>query len=314
VFVASFAGSVANVFDHNLYASDAGSGSGEFTLNGAEFTGLAAWQSGTAQDGASLGADPSLGDPEAGDFHIDAASPAFDAGDPAYVPAAGEKDLDGAARVSGTRVDIGADEASCGDGVVDPGEQCDDGDQTSGDGCDANCTTTACGNGVVTAGTGEQCDDGNTVGGDCCGAGCTFEPSGAPCADSSVCTLDDACNGAGACTGDPEPDATCVEPSVSRASTLKITERGADDRLTWKWGKASVGAFDDPTAGEAYTLCVYVNDGGVPALLVEALAEPGAKWDDQGDGRYQYRDSSLLPDGIARPSFAPASTSGRRSP
>ena len=65
--------------------------------------------------------------------------------------------------------------APCGDGVVDAGEECDDGNLTSGDGCDANCTLTGCGNGIVTAG--EACDDGNLIGGDGCSATCKVEPT-----------------------------------------------------------------------------------------------------------------------------------------
>ena len=30
---------------------------------------------------------------------------------------------------------------SCGNGAVDPGESCDDGNQVAGDGCDARCVT-----------------------------------------------------------------------------------------------------------------------------------------------------------------------------
>ena len=30
---------------------------------------------------------------------------------------------------------------NCGDGVLDPGEECDDGNNDDGDGCDADCTT-----------------------------------------------------------------------------------------------------------------------------------------------------------------------------
>jgi cysteine-rich repeat protein len=63
----------------------------------------------------------------------------------------------------------------CGNGVVETGEVCDDANLASGDGCDANCTITACGNGVVTAG--EACDDGNTTSGDGCTATCQVEPS-----------------------------------------------------------------------------------------------------------------------------------------
>jgi cysteine-rich repeat protein len=55
-----------------------------------------------------------------------------------------------------------------------------------------------CGNGIVDPG--EQCDDGNTVDGDCCSSTCQFEAAGAPCAaDTNLCT-NDVCNGAGACT------------------------------------------------------------------------------------------------------------------
>src|SRR5262245_40281297 len=49
----------------------------------------------------------------------------------------------------------------CGDGTVDAGEACDDGNFANGDACSAACTLPACGNGVV-EGT-EECDDGNAV-------------------------------------------------------------------------------------------------------------------------------------------------------
>ena len=64
----------------------------------------------------------------------------------------------------------------CGDGLLQTGEQCDDGNTVDGDGCDHNCTVTACGNGIRT-GT-EQCDDGNTVAGDGCSPSCMTEVCG----------------------------------------------------------------------------------------------------------------------------------------
>ncbi len=54
----------------------------------------------------------------------------------------------------------------CGNGMTDPGEQCDDGNPVDGDGCDSNCTTTGCGNGIETSG--EECDDGNALTTDDC--------------------------------------------------------------------------------------------------------------------------------------------------
>jgi len=64
--------------------------------------------------------------------------------------------------------------AECGNGMTDPGEQCDDGDLDDCDGCDSNCTTGACGNGIVCAP--ETCDDGNLTSGDGCQADCTVSP------------------------------------------------------------------------------------------------------------------------------------------
>ncbi len=54
-----------------------------------------------------------------------------------------------------------------------------------------------CGNGAVDAG--EQCDDGNLADGDCCSGLCTHDGPAAPCSDGNACTEGDTCNGAGAC-------------------------------------------------------------------------------------------------------------------
>lgn len=71
--------------------------------------------------------------------------------------------------VNGCRDGAGA---CCGDAVVDPGEQCDDGPQASGSCCDGTCTIAV-------------------------GQSCT--------SDADVCTAD-VCDAAGACTHLPEPD------------------------------------------------------------------------------------------------------------
>jgi cysteine-rich repeat protein len=69
---------------------------------------------------------------------------------------------------------------SCGDGALQEGEECDDGNHTDGDGCSANCTVErphveepVCGNGKLELG--EACDDGNHADGDGCSANCTIE-------------------------------------------------------------------------------------------------------------------------------------------
>jgi cysteine-rich repeat protein len=60
----------------------------------------------------------------------------------------------------------------CGDGTVDPSEQCDPPDGVT---CDEQCQTIpmVCGNGIVEPG--EQCDDRNGLPGDGCSTSCTIE-------------------------------------------------------------------------------------------------------------------------------------------
>ena len=71
-------------------------------------------------------------------------------------------------------------EPFCGDGTLDAGEACDDGNNVDGDGCSANCTIEAyCGDGVLDPG--EQCDDGNNENGDGCSALCSNEGGGEGC-------------------------------------------------------------------------------------------------------------------------------------
>ncbi len=62
----------------------------------------------------------------------------------------------------------------CGDGVLAPGEACDDGNEVDGDGCSASCKVESfCGDGVLDFG--ETCDDGNHISGDGCSATCDVE-------------------------------------------------------------------------------------------------------------------------------------------
>ena len=64
--------------------------------------------------------------------------------------------------------------AICGNGIIEAGEACDDGNLVNGDGCENNCTLTGaiCGNGIIEAG--ETCDDGNLINGDDCDSNCTL--------------------------------------------------------------------------------------------------------------------------------------------
>ena len=100
--------------------------------------------------------------------------------------------------------------ASCGDGFVWAGQEvCDDGNQVSGDGCSGDCLSDeTCGNGVVDVG--EACDDGNQVSGDGCSADClSDETCGNGVVDvGEVCDDGNQVSGDG-CSGDCLSDETC---------------------------------------------------------------------------------------------------------
>ena len=64
----------------------------------------------------------------------------------------------------------------CGNGRIDPGEMCDDGNQLGTDGCSADCSSDeTCGNGVIDLALHETCDDRNHVDHDGCSSACTTE-------------------------------------------------------------------------------------------------------------------------------------------
>ncbi len=110
------------------------------------------------------------------------------------------------------RCDVGAFElGGCGDGIVDAGEECDNGSansDTDPDACRTTCVNPSCGDGVVDAG--EGCDDGNNVDGDGCEANCAL----ISCGDGTV-DAGEECDD-GTANSDTTADAcrtTCVNPT-----------------------------------------------------------------------------------------------------
>lgn len=104
----------------------------------------------------------------------------------------------------------------CGDGIIDPDEQCDDSNMNAGDGCDADCNeelgwdcssgtgcVTICGDGVLIA-PNEQCDDSNQDAGDGCDTSCQPE-QGWVCPIGAAGACDEDC-GDGVIVGDEECD------------------------------------------------------------------------------------------------------------
>ncbi len=93
--------------------------------------------------------------------------------------------------------------ATCGDNHVNSvaGESCDDGNTMGGDGCSAGCVSESCGNGLVEGA--ETCDDSGES------AACDADCTAAMCGDGHTNAMaGEACDAAGAATATCDPDCT----------------------------------------------------------------------------------------------------------
>jgi cysteine-rich repeat protein len=207
--------------------------------------------------------------------------------------------------------DVSGHRFLCGNGVVDAGEGCDDGNPVDGDGCESTCAPTGCGDEVV--GGGEQCDDGNLLNGDCCSAACQFEAGGNPCpSDENACTLD-VCDGAGTCGVPAPPAGGCRQPTQSGRGVLRMKPPST---LVWRWlkGQATdVADFGDPFTeddppdgvdGTGYSLCLY-DASAAPQPVLSAVAPPGGLcalgqpcWRTNAPLLIDYKDRDADPDGV----------------
>ena len=113
--------------------------------------------------------------------------------------------------------------AVCGDGVVEPGEQCDDGAGNGDDrACKLDCSAQVCGDGAL--GPGEGCDDGDVQDGDGCDANCVLESCGDNKLDDGE-ACDDGQN------GDPDDGCTdlCTLPICGDGLLQPSTGEACDD-------------------------------------------------------------------------------------
>lgn len=104
-------------------------------------------------------------------------------------------------------------EITCGNGVLDAGEACDDGNSLAGDGCSSDCEVEECWN--------------------CSGAGvdtCAPQMSGVACASDGNPCRDDVCDGTGTCTHPAAADGIACDDHV--ACTTGDECRGGECRGT----------------------------------------------------------------------------------
>lgn len=151
----------------------------------------------------------------------------------------------------------------CGNGVVEDGESCDDGNSVGGDGCSADCkaiepgyvcyegkpceqVSGVCGNGKVD--DGEACDDGNQVSGDGCSADCKKVESGCKCPErGGACT----CSSESICgNGVVEGDEMCDDGNTDDGDGCNADCMGIEN-----------GWECPPEGGKCYPKNGYCGDG-----------------------------------------------------
>jgi cysteine-rich repeat protein len=154
-----------------------------------------------------------------------------------------------------------------------------------------------CGNGVLDPG--EACDDGNNVNGDCCRSDCQFEVAGAACAaDANACTNDvcsglgtclhpnntdfcddgNACSADGQCSGGVCTGSTDFAPMYS--PRLKGRLRGGGKDFLYFSGYIGAAMASQPT--ESGAVVRFLDGSG--ALLHESVAAAGNWVDRSGIG------------------------------
>ncbi len=172
---------------------------------------------------------------------------------------------------------------ACGNGVLDPGEECDDGgvDTTN---CDSDCTAPACGDRHVNTAAGEQCDDGNTVAGDGCSPQCQIEACG-----NGVLDPGEACDEGGVDTTNCDSDCTrpaCGDRHVNTAAGEDCDDGGVDTTTCDADCTFAVcgDSYVNTAAGEEceYPDTEVTSAGCPPGYLKQRDCNTGCTWDPWG--------------------------------
>jgi cysteine-rich repeat protein len=153
---------------------------------------------------------------------------------------------------------------TCGNGVVEADEDCDDGNQINTDNCTNSCLSAECGDGIVQVGLGEECDDANDDNNDSCTEVCDWNV----CGDGVRYTT----------VTDPEGNPSEVEGCDGGQVPEGVTNDAWDDS-----GSAGIctdtcqvqcfgGVSGRAWAGEISGMCVFVAEAtgdNTPALFDE---------------------------------------------
>jgi cysteine-rich repeat protein len=167
---------------------------------------------------------------------------------------------------------------TCGNGVVESPEQCDDGNDTDTDACTARCRNALCGDALVQEGV-EECDDANIFDDDACvqcrnaRCGDGFVQDGLEECDDGNDTAGDGCTG---CTVDPVGCSGDIEVTVSvdYDETSFPEVQGVELNLHYP------SAVSIPGSGEEASVQGRVTDLGAAAILQANDADTNADGQD----------------------------------
>jgi cysteine-rich repeat protein len=162
------------------------------------------------------------------------------------------------------------DTNQCGNGIVDRGEVCDDGNLKDGDGCSSDCQSDeTCGNRIIDSAKGEVCDDGNHIDGDGCSADCKSDEK---CGNGVIDRIKgEVCDDGGNVDGDGEPGHRCSHDCKSD----ETCGNGTVDRAVGE--KCDDGNTID---GDACSHCLFGPSCGNGVIDYDALGNPKEECDD----------------------------------
>jgi cysteine-rich repeat protein len=189
---------------------------------------------------------------------------------------------------------------TCGNAILEGGEQCDDGGLVAGDGCSPDCRVEVCGNAWLDPG--EECDDGNAVSGDGCSPTCVREPL---CGDASL-DPGEQCDDGNTTSGDGCSGACETEPCLVLRSGQAVWAKArvsVKKPGTSRAGLSISGTFSLglPVAslglGPSGARLILENAAGV--RRVDLTLPAGGLWR-VGPGKWTYRDPAGQSGGIRK--------------
>ncbi len=171
--------------------------------------------------------------------------------------------------------------ATCGNGVIEPGEQCDGGGANTDD-CDDDCTTPMCGDNITNDAAGEDCDDGNADSTDAC-VSCKTAACGDGFVQAGVEQCDD---------GDPDSD-DCSDDCEFPRRVFVTSETYKGDLLPAIDNKTGLALAD----AHCQALASAKLSGNFKAWLSDDTGSPSTRFDTNFTGAYQLVDGTSIVSG-----------------